>query len=260
MRNTLYFLAITLFLLGCANQKPITGGPIDETPPKVIRTIPQDQSTNYTGTTIVFEFDEYVQVKNLQKELIISPRIDVKYTTRIKKGTIFELRLDSALEQNTTYTFNFRDAVQDITESNPAENLKIAFSTGNVIDSLYVTGNVKNLLSNQPISEASVMLFTADDTLTLESGKPLYAAETDEEGNFRFENLKSAEYQLFALAEEDDNLRYSKREEKIGFLKQNIQVDSNVTNIALKVMDYDYQDFRLVSGRPNRQYFDFKFP
>ncbi len=257
--NTLYFAILSLLFWQCASQQPITGGEKDETPPKLIRSLPKDQSLNYKSNTILLEFDETIVLKNLRKELIIAPYTEVKYTNRIKKGRILELKLDSALDENTTYTFNFRNSVQDFNEKNPAENLQIAFSTGDYIDSLYIEGNVENLLTGTDVKDASVILYASNDTLGLLGGRPIYVGKADEEGNFKIENIKPNSYQLVALSEADDNLKYTKREERIAFLKENIQLDSNLTEVSLKVMDYDNKEFKLISARQNKQYFDFKF-
>ncbi|MFT5617309.1 MAG: hypothetical protein ACI85I_000525 [Arenicella sp.] len=257
--NILYFAILSLFFWQCASQQAITGGDRDETPPKLIRSLPTDQSLNYKGNIIVLEFDETIITKNLRKELIIAPYTKVKYTNRIKKGRVFELKLDSALDENTTYTFNFRNSIQDFNEKNPAENLKVAFSTGDYIDSLYVEGNVEDLLTGSNVKNASIILYASDDTLGLSGGIPIYVGKSDEEGDFKIENIKPDSYQIVALSEADDNLKYTKREEKIAFLKEDIQLDSSITGLSLKVMDYDFKEFKLISARQNKQYFDFKF-
>ncbi|MGB0525797.1 MAG: Ig-like domain-containing protein [Flammeovirgaceae bacterium] len=248
-----------LFIAACANQQPITGGPRDETPPQLISSVPANQSTNYQGNTILLEFDEFVTAQDLKKELIITPFTDVTYTHKVRKGHFVEVKLDSALDENTTYTFNFRKAVADITEKNEAENLKLAFSTGDVIDSLTIAGTVTDLLTGAVVDDASVILFAADDTLTIDGGRPLYLSKTNESGEYLIENLKQAEYQLMVIKEEDGNLEYNKPEEQIGFLAQNIQLDSNYVGVDVVVTEYDYKELKLISGRERKQYFEFKF-
>jgi len=239
MLRILSFILSGLLLFGCANQQAITGGPRDETPPTLISSIPKDQSTNFLGNTLILEFDEYVSVQNLKKELIITPYTEVKYSHKIRKGIFVELKLDSALEANTTYTFNFRNSVVDITEKNEATNLKLAFSTGDVIDSLSLSGKVVDLMDDKPVDGASVILYAADDTVTIDGGRPLYLIKTDKEGNYTIENLKAAVYQAMVIVEKDDNLKYNRPEEKIGFLSENFLLDSNITGLDIRVTDYD---------------------
>merc|ERR1711916_343870 len=104
-----------------------------------------------------------------------------------------------------------------VTEKNIAKNVKIAFSTGNFIDSMSVSGNVSDLYTGLPPEEAVVMLFRPQDTINVQD--PYYLSKTDEEGNYSIENIKVADYQIYALEETDNNYKYTKDdEEKIGFL------------------------------------------
>ena len=156
-------------LWSCANQIPITGGSKDETPPQLISSYPADQSINYNEGVIQFTFDEYVKTTNLRKELIITPITDVKYEVKTRKNRV-TISFDSLLEANTTYSFGFRKGIIDITESNPPENLRLAFSTGPVIDSLFLSGQVVDALTGEPQKEVSVILFGGSDSLTVEGG------------------------------------------------------------------------------------------
>lgn len=256
--NFILVVLMAVFLWRCASQQALTGGPKDEIAPELQSSFPEDQSINYTATSFELVFDEYVKADKLLKELIITPITEVKYQVKVKKNIVV-LEFDSLLEANTTYTFNFRNGIEDITERNPAENLRLAFSTGPVIDSLSLEGTVTDLMLGTPVKDASVILYKAADTLTVNGGKPMYMVQTDASGNFSITNLKVSEYQLLVLEEKDGNLTYSKAEERIGFLGQNIQLDSNMTAIELPLISYDILDFQLQRVRSNKQYIDFTF-
>jgi hypothetical protein len=125
------------------------GGPTDEEPPKWISSVPADQSTSIKPEKIVLTFDEYVGLENPAKGVVITPKINkdlVEFTAL--KNTITVL-LKQELEDSTTYVFDFQKSVVDISERNPAEKLKLVFSTGNQIDSLNLSGNLRFVFSEE---------------------------------------------------------------------------------------------------------------
>ena len=165
-----------LFLLvRCAQQVPPTGGPKDVTPPNVVSTFPKNQTINFNEQVIELEFDEYVTVDNINQQLLITPEIEGIYTTKIKpKGA--RLVFDKPFKANTTYSLNFRNTFKDISERNPARNVKLVFCTGSTIDSLRVSGEVVDLQTNQPTLDALVGLYRFSDTLQFSKNRPYYFA------------------------------------------------------------------------------------
>jgi hypothetical protein len=137
--RALLFLGLGFLLWTCANVSAPTGGAKDETPPKLLSTIPKQGQTNFPGKGITLEFDEYLKLKNPKEEIIITPNIkDTKFT--VKKNLVL-IEFPEKLAENTTYSIAFREAIQDLNEGNPAEDLHLAFSTGDVIDSLRMFHN-----------------------------------------------------------------------------------------------------------------------
>ncbi|HAC25282.1 MAG TPA: hypothetical protein DCE81_10230, partial [Cytophagales bacterium] len=128
--NAIRLLPLAVLCWACASQTSPTGGPRDKTPPKLIASSPLPNQKNFRGSAVELEFDEYVKLKDPKEEILISPSMgkEVNYVARKNNVIITPKRpwLDS-----TTYSISFRDGIQDITESNPAENLRLAFSTGN---------------------------------------------------------------------------------------------------------------------------------
>jgi len=220
---------ILIFLKSCANIQAPHGGPKDEDPPKMVRSHPKPNSLGFKSNTMVFEFNEDIKENNFIEQLIISPTINSEYTYKIR-GKKLTITFNEPFEENTTYTLNFRNAIQDITESNAPKNLTIAFSTGPVLDSLMVTGKVTDLLTNNPMSNVSVALYKSDDTLNISNSKPIYYAKSEND-QFRISNIKKGTYNLYALEDQNNNLKHDPKE-KIGF-KTNIQIDSNVYNVNI---------------------------
>jgi len=254
MNRILIAIAIILIWGGCANRVPPSGGPKDEDPPKLIGSIPKSGNTNVKTTEITLLFNELVVTKNIKKELLITPRIDFDYDYTIKKNTII-ISLEEPLDSATTYTFNFRKAIVDITEANPAEDLVIAFSTGSILDTLELNGNVNDLYTEKPIEDLVVGLYKAEDTLNLFNSPPYYLAQTDKAGNYLFRNIKPAEYIINAFADDNNNLICDSEREQYAFTDSSIKMDSTISADTLKLHALNIDTLELKRTRNSGQYF-----
>ncbi|WP_028979087.1 Ig-like domain-containing protein [Sporocytophaga myxococcoides] len=226
---------IIIFLKACANIQAPQGGPKDAKPPKVVKSYPKPNSLDFKSNTMTFEFDEEIKENNFMEQLIISPTIKSEYTYKIR-GKKLSITFNKPFEENTTYTLNFRNAIQDITENNAPKNFSIAFSTGPILDTLTISGKVTDLLTNKPLSNISVALYKSNDTLNISNSKPLYFAKSEND-QYKITNIKKGAYDLYALEDLSNNLKYDSKE-KIGF-KTKITIDSNITNSDIYLTKID---------------------
>jgi hypothetical protein len=247
-----------LYLYGCASQAVPTGGKKDIEPPIINASIPNDKSTNYAGKQIEIVFNELVSIENIKQELLITPRPEGNYEYEIRKNRL-SLTFDKPFQKNTTYTFNFRKSIKDVTEKNIAENAKIVFSTGDIIDSLYIAGKVVDLLTNKPIEEGLILLYRADDTLKVTKHAPYYLTKTDKSGNYLLENLKEDNYQIYALSEKNNNQKYDQEKEKIGFLNTPIKLTDNIDTLNFNVSIIDTIPPKLSKPRQDGEYYQLEF-
>jgi uncharacterized protein (DUF2141 family) len=212
-------LGISLvFLQSCAQMASPPGGKKDTLAPVVTTSIPLNKSKNFKGKKIELNFNEYITVKSLNQELLITPSIG-NYETRIRP-TGLTLVLDSALKDNTTYTFNFRNAVEDVAERNKGKNIKLVFSTSNRIDSLKIQGSVKHLLTNKKADNITVGLYPYNDTLSIDKAKPYYFVRTDTSGVYALENLAAGKYYMAAFEDANNNLIYNSAKESVDFITE----------------------------------------
>ena len=215
------------------------GGKKDTLAPVVINSIPLNKSKNFKGKKIELTFNEYVTIKGLNQELLITPSIG-NYETRIRP-TGLTLVLDSALKDNTTYTFNFRNAVEDVAERNKGRNIKLVFSTSNNIDSLKIQGKVKHLLTNKKADNITVGLYPYNDSLRIDKAKPYYFVRTDTSGTYTLENLAAGKYYMAAFDDANNNLLYNSAKESVDFIPEAfIDLQKNETRnfkIALQNQD-----------------------
>src|SRR5687768_9401021 len=125
----------------CANIIPPTGGPIDSLPPVLIEANPKDSTLNFKSNRIVLTFDEYVDLKEVQNNLLFTPLFETVPVVEVKLKQV-TVRIRDTLEPNTTYTFDFGNAITDVNENNPYKYYTYTFSTGPYIDSLRLNGRV----------------------------------------------------------------------------------------------------------------------
>ena len=222
-----YLITFLVFLcISCAQFVPPTGGKKDITPPKVLKTIPENKTRNFESRTISLTFDEYIDIASIKQDLLIIPDPKSLYTVK-QKGKNILLVFDKAFEKNTTYTFNFRNGIKDLTERNPASNLKLVFSTGAILDSQFIKGEVRDIHTKLPVLECTVALYR-NDTTPISKRKPDYFIKTDSAGKYSLENLKPNLYAVMAFTDANNNLNYDQKTEKIGFIKDTINLNKNL--------------------------------
>lgn len=244
-----------LVLWGCANRIQPTGGPKDEDPPELISSVPADGQRNFKEQIISLEFNEFVTINSLKEQLLITPRIENEYEATYRKKTV-QLKFDEPFRDSTTYTLNFRDGIVDITEKQPAQNLQIAFSTGDLLDTLEITGHVRQLMTGIPGKEITVGLYEVGDTLDIFTGAPYYFAKTDEEGNYHFRNIKDGKYRMYAFADNNKNLTCQTDAEAYGFLPQPITLDTIIIADTINLLHLNLDTLKLNRVRRAGRYFN----
>lgn len=251
-----YLALYALFLLSCARQTTPTGGPRDTIPPTLIQALPQNGTINFQGKTIQLTFDEAVILNNPREQLIITPDLGKPVDARVKKNQV-TVNLETDLAPNTTYSINFREAVQDITEKNPAQSLKLAFSTGSYIDSLSIGGSVMDALTTKESKEATVALFQSD-TFNIFVYRPTYFTKADAKGNFKIENLKPGDYYLYAFDDKNKNLITDSKTESYGFIQKLLHLSGNIDSIRVPLVRLDSRPLVITGARPSGTFFNIK--
>lgn len=217
-KNYLKLSALLMIILSsCANPVAPTGGPKDDKAPEVVATTPPDKSVNFTGNEIEFRFSEFVKLKDIQNQLIISP--PVKETPDLKiKGKSIVAEFKEPWRENTTYNIFFGDAIVDLTEENPIPGYKFTFSTGPVLDSMMISGKLLNAYTLTPVEKAYVMLYdTIFDSVPYKQ-IPYYISRTNKSGEFELTNLRNIPYKIFALSDINANYLYDLPNEDIAFI------------------------------------------
>ncbi|MEP6646399.1 MAG: Ig-like domain-containing protein [Saprospiraceae bacterium] len=228
-RTCLLFLPLSLFLFGliaCASPRSPTGGAKDVKPPAIVeeQSTPNKQ-TNFHEKQITIVFDEWIILKDIYTQLVVSPLMphdpDIK-----QKGKGLVIKLPDSLRANTTYTINFGNAIADLNENNVLENYAFVFSTGNELDSVRLTGNVINAFTLKPADGVWVMLYQVGEDSAIYKHKPEYVAKTNKEGKWIMSNLRRDSFELVALKDDNQNFLYDQEGELIGWREEVIHTDN----------------------------------
>lgn len=240
------------------------GGEKDQEPPKVLKSEPENYSTNFKGKEIKIYFDEYIKLKNLQKQLIISPPMKTQPEILPLGGASkrITIKIFDTLQPNMTYAFNFGQSVVDNNEENPFPFYRYVFSTGDYIDSLTVKGEIYDAQKRKPEEFVSVMLYEKDSTYSdsiVYKSTPKYVTNTlDSTTTFTLENLKAGTYKLIALKDENLNNKFEQNSDKIGFQEGFITIPTDsVYNLTLFKEEIDFSATRATQISGSRIAFGF---
>lgn len=226
---TLAFYKMVVLTSSCGQIMAPTGGPRDTLPPVLVNANPKSPASNFSGNRITLNFDEYVQVKDIQQNLLVSPAPKYNPYIDAKLRTV-TIRLRDTLEANTTYTIDLGNSIQDINENNVLKNFRYVFSTGATIDSLNFSGKVQLAETGKVDSTLIVLLYrTLADSAVIKQ-KPKYIARLDALGNFNFQNLSAGEYKVYALKDADGSRTYNSKSELFGFLDSSVIISNNTAS------------------------------
>jgi len=277
-----YFLYIILFfsVINCAKKASPTGGPKDTIPPVLISASPKLNTTFFDKEEVKFIFNEYVQLDDIDKQLIISPPLKIggyKLHPTISASKKITLSILDTLLENTTYTFNFGEGIKDYNEGNKMSFFSYTISTGAEIDSLNLKGLIKDAIEMEPDDFISLQLYPIDSSFNdsaIYRKKPFYVTSTLDSTVFEFKNLKAGKYELIALKDFSNNYYFDQNVDQIGFLNTPITLPLD-SIIELKIFkektifswadpffinnhhighgyygDYENQKFKLLSDVP----------
>ncbi|MDA0700877.1 MAG: Ig-like domain-containing protein, partial [Bacteroidetes bacterium] len=248
----------------CAKKGSPTGGAKDTIAPQIVSSSPQNFATNFTETQIKIGFDEYIKLKNIKENLIISPPLtyDPLLSPQTSSRTL-GIKIMDTLAPETTYVFNFGKSIVDNNEENPYDYFKYVFSTGSFIDSLTLSGAVYPADRPSLEDSATLLLYEAtepkQDSMVFKQ-RPRYVATTfDKTSEFNFSNLKPGAYYLVALQEDLNNYSFEPQTDLIGFLPDPITLPTD-SSFVLRLFQEtpDFKWTRASHSGKNRIVFGFQ--
>ena len=207
----------------CANITSPQGGPKDSLPPIIVSAAPNFNTTNFAAKEIFIGFDEYVQIKDQQKEFFTSPLMK-KTPTITTSGRGIRITILDTLEENQTYALNFGNSIVDNNEGNRLSDFRYVFSTGGEIDSMVMSGYTVSASKGDSVSSSLIFFYPAEvdsipeyDSILLKY-KPAAVAKAATNGIFIAQNLKPIDYKIYAIADKNNNFTYDPETDMVGFL------------------------------------------
>lgn len=236
-------LAPLFFMHSCANTTEApTGGDKDTIPPYIvdIKPLPGAVCVPLSGLQIQFTFNEYVVIKEM-KNIFLSPPLEKAPVSKIKGKSLY-VRFENELQPNTTYTLSLTNALADNNEGNMFPGFTYVFSTGEQIDSMYITGVVQDCNTLDPVKDATVMLYKdpADSAVFLH--RPFAAAKTDDWGFFSIPYIKDTVYRLYAIKDAMGNNIYDPDNDLIAFVDSAVRPVNVVNDTIYELMKFNMKD------------------
>ena len=237
----------------CANTHGSpTGGPKDTIPPIVLATVPDSNSTNVPGdlkSSISITFNEYIQIVDASKNILLSPPQQKRVKTRLK-GKSLIVSFEEPLDSNKTYTIYFGSALADNNEGNVLTNYAYSFSTGAVLDSMLYSGTVLDYSTLLPLEGVTVALYENPRDSSVLAELPDAVTRSDKWGYFCFRNLKNCRYTLYAFKDENNNNLYDPGVELVGFLDSTITPSVVMDGSNAQLARYRMDDTLSCMSRP----------
>lgn len=212
----LFCALLYVLVSGCAKVNSPSGGPRDKEKPVITKSNPPAGTVNFKGKEISISFNEYVVLDKINEKFMVSPPMKIKPKV-FTRGKDVRIQFEEKLRENTTYTFYFQDAIRDLNEGNAINNYQFVLSTGSVIDSLSVTGNVYNSPNLDPPENTLVLLYSQMADSFVVKHLPDYITRAEANGEFRIDNVQPGAFRLFALKDADNSKNYNNRDEEFAF-------------------------------------------
>ena len=231
-----FYLLDSLLLVSCAQVVNPEGGPRDTVPPVLDSARSTlNYQTNFSKQTIELAFDEFIELRDVFTQVVVSPPLATALDVSLEryKTVKVEFAEDEVLRENATYTINFGQAIKDFTAGNVNE-FRFVFSTGPFIDSLEVTGKLLDAYTGAPVKDVLLMLYDNLADTVVRTERPFYFARTDQNGQFKIQNVKADTFKVFALEDSNLNYLFDQASERIGFMDSTVVLsDSTPVNVSL---------------------------
>lgn len=242
MKRFLLLFIIGILVQSCARVGSPIGGAKDTLAPEVVGSNIDTTRVNVRRDIkeLRIDFNEYITLKDINKNLNISPPI--KNIKRILPSNIANkymvIQWTDTLQANTTYNFNFGNAIVDNSEGNPLRYYNFAFSTGEKLDDLYISGEVTDGFTIKKKSSSDnkmvVGLYQLKDSMDYRQ-KPYYITKVDNDGYYELNYLAPGKYKIIAFDDDNENSIYNPGKEKIAFRKDTVTVEKSISGLKLKL-------------------------
>lgn len=229
--KAVFFGILAAIVFSCAQPASPMGGPKDEVPPEVVKTIPANQTLNFSGDEVKIYFSEPIRPAAFDKEIFISPFMKRPKIIRSDNAKRITIKFAEDLRPQTTYVITLTE-IKDNTEGNSIkESFTLAFSTGDVLDSMELKGKVIGPDPTKPVKDMILMIFDADSIKNndFKKKRPAYLTKATEAGDFEFKYLRDARFKILGVVDKDQSNSYSQDTEVIAMSEDSLVIFSKDT-------------------------------
>lgn len=248
-------LAVLLLMqYSCANTTaPPMGGIKDTIPPVLLKVLPDSGAVGFPVKEgkIELRFNEYVVLKEPQKNLYLSPPLDKRVETKIRGKSIIA-SFPSQLDSSVTYTLNFGNSIVDNNEGNQFNAYVFPFSTGKYLDSMMISGTVYNAATLMPANDATVAVYKNQEDSAVINTLPSAMAKTDKFGYFVIRNIPQHDYRVFAFKDNNGNNKYDPENEEIAFSDSVVRANRVLVKGMPEIVPVSEKDTLTALGRPSQ--------
>lgn len=209
-------VSVIIAMYACASMGTPDGGPEDYDPPKFVRSTPEPNAINYNKKKVTIEFDEFIKLEKASEKVIISPPQAEAPEVRASGKKVI-VQFQDSIKQDITYTIDFGDAIVDNNANNPLGQFAFAFSTGNTVDTMAVSGTVLNAENLEPIKGIQVGLHKNLNDSAFVKLPFDRISRTDSRGRFTIRGVAPGKYRIYALMDGNQNYFFDSKTEQIAW-------------------------------------------
>ena len=209
-------VSVIIAMYACASMGTPDGGPEDYDPPKFVRSTPEPNAINYNKKKVTIEFDEFIKLEKASEKVIISPPQAEAPEVRASGKKVI-VQFQDSIKQDITYTIDFGDAIVDNNANNPLGQFAFAFSTGNTVDTMAVSGTVLNAENLEPIKGIQVGLHKNLNDSAFVKLPFDRISRTDSRGRFTIRGVAPGKYRIYALMDGNQNFFFDSKTEQVAW-------------------------------------------
>lgn len=209
-------VSVIIAMYACASMGTPDGGPEDYDPPKFVRSTPEPNAINYNKKKVTIEFDEFIKLEKASEKVIISPPQAEAPEVRASGKKVI-VQFQDSIKQDITYTIDFGDAIVDNNANNPLGQFAFAFSTGNTVDTMAVSGTVLNAENLEPIKGIQVGLHKNLNDSAFVKLPFDRISRTDSRGRFTIRGVVPGKYRIYALMDGNQNYFFDSKTEQVAW-------------------------------------------
>ena len=205
----LIFSIVAVYLSACANVIPPRGGPLATKPPRLVSY--EILVDNNKLKKVDLLFDENISLNSWNQNFYISPPGECIIKKNVNKRKL-SIYFEPYFLIEHKYKLSLSNVVKDYNEGNILDSLEIKSKT--VYNNTF-KGTLKCVYDDIPLKNHWITLYrkSISDSLIFKE-LPSYITKSDENGEFKFEDIKPDNYKLLSI---ENNFNFYDYKEYVSF-------------------------------------------